>query len=151
MQTLRESTATVWTATGRERPVFLDEHGRRRRWVTLAGALAGSAASLWLAGLVAGAIGFSTLPVAQVGATGAGSIAAVGAGSVFSDPAHARVARARRFFNETREVALRASGTSLHTRRLVASHDSSTQLRQAVLVARAAQSVGAAARRTVTE
>jgi hypothetical protein len=52
----------VWTATGRERPVFLDERGRRRRWVLAGGALAGGVSSLWLGGLIAGAIGFATLP-----------------------------------------------------------------------------------------
>lgn len=52
----------VWTATGHEPPVFLDEHGRRRRWVLVGGTLAGGASSLWFAALVAGAIGFSTLP-----------------------------------------------------------------------------------------
>jgi hypothetical protein len=51
-----------WTATGHERPVFLDEHGLRRRWVLAAGALAGAASTLWLAALLAGAIGFSSLP-----------------------------------------------------------------------------------------
>jgi hypothetical protein len=51
-----------WTATGRERPVFLDEHGRRRRWVQAGGALTGGAATLWLAGLIAGAVGFGALP-----------------------------------------------------------------------------------------
>lgn len=55
-------TQTVWTATGHERPVFLDEHGRRRRWVLLGGALSGGASACWLAALVAGAIGFSTMP-----------------------------------------------------------------------------------------
>jgi hypothetical protein len=53
---------TVWTATGHEPPVFLDHHGRRRRWVWAGGALAGAAATFWLAALVAGAIGFATLP-----------------------------------------------------------------------------------------
>ena len=52
----------LWTATGHERPVFLDEHGRRRRWVLAGGPLAGAAAGLWLAALIAGAIGFATLP-----------------------------------------------------------------------------------------
>lgn len=55
----------VWTATGHEPPVFLDEHGRRRRWVALGGALAGGGAALWLGALVAGAIGFSTMPALQ--------------------------------------------------------------------------------------
>jgi hypothetical protein len=53
---------TVWTATGHESPVFLDHHGRRRRWVLAGGTLAGAAAGMWLAALVAGAIGFATLP-----------------------------------------------------------------------------------------
>jgi hypothetical protein len=53
-----------WTATGTERPVFLDERGRRRRLVQAAGALAGAASALWLGGLVAGAIGFGALPAA---------------------------------------------------------------------------------------
>jgi hypothetical protein len=53
---------TVWTATGHESPVFLDHHGRRRRWVLAGGTLAGAAASLWLVALIAGAIGFATLP-----------------------------------------------------------------------------------------
>jgi hypothetical protein len=56
---------TPWTATGHERPVFLDEHGRRRRWVLVGGALAGAASALWLAALLAGAVGFSTLPMAH--------------------------------------------------------------------------------------
>jgi hypothetical protein len=56
------SPETVWTATGHERPVFLDEHGRRRRWVLAGGALGGGASALWLGALVAGAIGFSSMP-----------------------------------------------------------------------------------------
>jgi hypothetical protein len=58
----RHGDETVWTATGHERPVFLDEHGRRRRWVLAGGALAGSACAFWLTALIAGSIGFSTLP-----------------------------------------------------------------------------------------
>jgi hypothetical protein len=58
-QPLREA---VWTATGHERPIFLDEHGRRRRWMRLGGALTGGACAFWLGGLIAGAIGFSTMP-----------------------------------------------------------------------------------------
>src|ERR1700689_809234 len=57
---------TVWTATGHEPPVFLDHHGRRRRWVWAGGALAGAAAAFWLAALLAGAIGFATLPSLQI-------------------------------------------------------------------------------------
>ncbi len=62
MHTNRIATTTTWTATGHERPIFLDEDGRRRRWVLLAGGLVAAASALWLAALVAGAIGFSTLP-----------------------------------------------------------------------------------------
>jgi hypothetical protein len=57
-----EAEADRWTATGHERPVFLDERGRRRRWVLVGGALAGVLAALWLAGLLVGAVGFSRLP-----------------------------------------------------------------------------------------
>lgn len=57
----------VWTATGHERPVFLDEHGRRRRWVLLGGALAGGGSACWLGALIAGAIGFSSLPAMNTG------------------------------------------------------------------------------------
>jgi hypothetical protein len=58
----RHGDDAVWTATGHERPVFLDEHGKRRRWVLLGGALAGGGSACWLGALVAGAIGFSSLP-----------------------------------------------------------------------------------------
>jgi hypothetical protein len=58
----RADERAVWTATGHEPPVFLDRHGRRRRWVLAGGTLAGAAAGLWLAALIAGAIGFATLP-----------------------------------------------------------------------------------------
>jgi hypothetical protein len=58
----RHGADTVWTATGHERPVFLDEHGKRRRWVLLGGALAGGGSACWLGALIAGAIGFSSLP-----------------------------------------------------------------------------------------
>jgi hypothetical protein len=54
--------STVWTATGHERPVFLDDRGRRRRWVLAGGVIAGAASGFWFAALIAGAIGFSTLP-----------------------------------------------------------------------------------------
>jgi hypothetical protein len=54
-----------WTATGHERPVFLDERGRRRRWVLAGGVLAGALAALWLTALLAGAVGFSSLPLAH--------------------------------------------------------------------------------------
>jgi len=60
--TCRPAEGAVWTATGHERPVFLDERGRRRRWVFAGGAFAGAASAFWFAALIAGAIGFSTLP-----------------------------------------------------------------------------------------
>ena len=53
---------TVWTATGHERSVFLDERGRRRRWVLAGGASVGATAAIWFVTLIAGAIGFTTLP-----------------------------------------------------------------------------------------
>jgi hypothetical protein len=62
----RHEGETAWTATGHERPVFLDEHGRRRRWVLAGGVLAGGASAFWFTALVAGAIGFSTLPSVRV-------------------------------------------------------------------------------------
>ncbi len=58
----RDHGETIWTATGHERPVFLDESGRRRRWVLAGGVFAGGASAFWFTALIAGAIGFSTLP-----------------------------------------------------------------------------------------
>ncbi len=58
----RDHDEAVWTATGHERPVFLDESGRRRRWVLAGGVFAGGASAFWFTALIAGAIGFSTLP-----------------------------------------------------------------------------------------
>jgi hypothetical protein len=52
----------VWTATGLERQVFLDRAGRRRRLGAAGGAIAALLCALWLAGLVIGALGFSSLP-----------------------------------------------------------------------------------------
>jgi hypothetical protein len=60
----------VWTATGLERPVFLDRSGRRHRKVRMAGAGAALAGSVWFAALITGGIGFSGLP-AVAGAGGA--------------------------------------------------------------------------------
>jgi hypothetical protein len=54
--------AAPWTATGQERPVFLDETGRRRRWVWAAGTLAAVAATAWFGALVTGPLGFDRLP-----------------------------------------------------------------------------------------
>lgn len=66
---------TVWRATGNEEPVFLDRTGRRQPLLRAAGAAAGLAAAGWLAALVTGAIGFSTLP--GVTAPAAGGLAPV--------------------------------------------------------------------------
>jgi hypothetical protein len=57
-----EASAVVWTATGLERQVFLDHTGRRGRRVRLAGAGMALASAGWLAALVTGSLGFSTLP-----------------------------------------------------------------------------------------
>src|SRR6202043_3733724 len=54
---------TIWTATGHERPVFLDESGRRRRWVLAGGVFAGGVSAFWVTALIAGAVGFSRLPL----------------------------------------------------------------------------------------
>jgi hypothetical protein len=53
---------TVWRATGLERPVFLDERGRRARLVRLGGALAALLVTAWLGLVVAGPVGFTRLP-----------------------------------------------------------------------------------------
>ena len=57
-----EVAATVWTATGLERQVFLDHTGRRGRRVRVAGAGMAVLSAGWLAALVTGSIGFSSLP-----------------------------------------------------------------------------------------
>jgi hypothetical protein len=49
-------------ATGTERPIFLDETGRRARCVRAAGTAGGVAAALWLAAIVGGPLGFGRLP-----------------------------------------------------------------------------------------
>lgn len=53
---------SVWTATGREVPVFFDRHGRRRHWVAGVSALSAILAASWLLGLIGGAFGFASLP-----------------------------------------------------------------------------------------
>jgi hypothetical protein len=50
------------SASGRERPVFLDESGRRARVVRFAGRLMGGATVAWLGALVVGASAAPTLP-----------------------------------------------------------------------------------------
>ncbi|MGH2879778.1 MAG: hypothetical protein ACRDK4_09270 [Solirubrobacteraceae bacterium] len=81
----------VWRATGLERPVFLDERGRRRRWVFVGGALTGGASALWLGGLIVGAIGFSNLPLTHATLAARPSRAPVAADRI----ADAGTARAR--------------------------------------------------------
>jgi hypothetical protein len=49
-------------ATARERPVFLDESGRRARFVRLGGRLMGIATAAWLGALVLGASAPQALP-----------------------------------------------------------------------------------------
>lgn len=96
----------VWTATGHERPVFLDEHGRRRRWVWLAGATAGGASAFWLAALVAGAIGFSTMPAMR---SGAGLLASRASHASVRPPADAH----RRSVSHARGSSAPGGGTEL--------------------------------------
>lgn len=57
----------IWTATGRERQVFLDTTGRRARRMRAAGALAAIAATGWLGGVVGGGTGFASLPALRAG------------------------------------------------------------------------------------
>jgi hypothetical protein len=57
-----KTAAPVWTATGLERQIFLDQTGRRARLVGLGGVLAALLAGFWLAALVTGALGFANLP-----------------------------------------------------------------------------------------
>jgi hypothetical protein len=52
-------------ATGTERPIFLDETGRRARRVRAACTAGGAAAALWLAAIVSGPLGFGRLPSAS--------------------------------------------------------------------------------------
>lgn len=66
--------ASEWTASGREPQVFLDERGRRRRWVLAGGAIAGLLASVWLAALISGGVGFATLPSLRLAASPTGAV-----------------------------------------------------------------------------
>jgi hypothetical protein len=54
--------ASVWTATGLERQVFVDRSGRRGRHFGALGALLALLATVWLTALVTGSVGFSSLP-----------------------------------------------------------------------------------------
>src|SRR5262249_49339366 len=60
----------AWRATGLERPVFLDETGRRGRLVRLAGGVAALLVAAWLGLVVAGPFGFAKLPAAAFPALG---------------------------------------------------------------------------------
>jgi hypothetical protein len=66
METAEDTGSTrnsdVWTATGRERQVFLDVSGRRARRMRAAGALAAVVATGWFGGVVGGGTGFASLP-----------------------------------------------------------------------------------------
>lgn len=65
-----DGASSPWEAAGRERPVFLDEAGRRQRLLRPFGVLAALLAAGWLAALLVGATGFATiapLPGATVG------------------------------------------------------------------------------------
>jgi hypothetical protein len=57
-------------ATGTERPIFLDETGRRARRVRAACGTGGAVAALWLAAIVSGPMGFGRLPSAPPAALG---------------------------------------------------------------------------------
>jgi hypothetical protein len=56
-----DGASSPWEAAGRERPVFLDEEGRRHRLLRPFGLLAVLLASGWLAGLLVGATGYATI------------------------------------------------------------------------------------------
>jgi hypothetical protein len=114
---------TVWTATGRERPVFLDERGHRRRWVMLGGALAGGLTMFWMGALLAGAIGFSGLPSLRPLADANHAADATHAGVLHAEvrgPRATRAAADLRELAEDRDRPLRVSATApaqVHLRR----------------------------------
>ncbi|HEX4806241.1 MAG TPA: hypothetical protein VFU94_10085, partial [Conexibacter sp.] len=56
-----DGASSPWHAAGRERPVFLDEAGRRHRLLRPFGLVVVLLASGWLVGLVVGATGFATI------------------------------------------------------------------------------------------
>jgi hypothetical protein len=53
--------SSPWDAAGRERPIFLDEAGRRHRLLRPFGLLAVLGASSWVVALLLGATGFASL------------------------------------------------------------------------------------------
>ena|ERR1700677_3347680 len=52
----------AWRIAAQEAPVFVDDSGRRARWVRLAGAAMAGLCALWLTGLVIGTAGFANFP-----------------------------------------------------------------------------------------
>jgi len=56
-----DGASSPWEAAGRERPVFLDEAGRRHRLLRPFALLAALGAAGWLAALLIGATGFATI------------------------------------------------------------------------------------------
>jgi hypothetical protein len=57
-----ESTGKVWRATGLETPVFFDERGHRAKLVRFGGAFSLLLVTAWLALVVSGPLGFTSLP-----------------------------------------------------------------------------------------
>jgi len=113
--------SSPWDAAGRERPVFLDEAGRRHRLLRPFGLLAVLGASGWVVALALGATGFARL--APLPATIAGR------------------PLARLAAPAARHHAHHAAPLHLHTR-LVAER---TRLRPAEAVAPGARAAGATA------
>jgi hypothetical protein len=82
----------IWTATGRERQVFLDVTGRRARRVRGAGALAAVVATGWLGGVVGGGTGFASLPALRASLVAHTAVRAVAPARVHhSHPRRGRV------------------------------------------------------------
>lgn len=137
-----------WTATGHEPPVFLDERGRRRRWVLGAGSLAGVIAVIWLGALIAGGVGFTSLP----------SMRLPGGLSAALRPVSTLHARTGEVATRSRDMERRDARTR---RRLVTLADSSEarrvhpvddeRLHRHLLVASAVDHFAASVRKTVTE
>lgn len=79
-----------WDAAGRERPIFLDEAGRRHRLLRPLGALSALAACGWLLALGLGATGFARLEPLPVAV-------ATRPAALVAPPPTARPARGERF------------------------------------------------------
>ena len=76
-----------------ERTVFLDETGRRARWVRAAGTLIPLATAAWCAALVAGSAGFNAMPAMVPSATE--RAARISAHAVRTPPRLSRTSRER--------------------------------------------------------